>query len=180
MTPVNQPQLEALLARSQAGDREAFALLYRVTSPTLFSLAWRMLRDRALAEELLQELYLQLWREPADYDPARASMLTWLSVRLRHRVIDEMRRRKLQPLASDPHDLSEWVGEEDAIADDSAAARLRACLRGLSPEQRQCISLAWYQDLSQREIALHCAQPLGTIKSWIRRALAQLKECTGR
>ena len=190
--PERSHELAALLARTALGDRAAFARLYERTSGHLFAVVLRVQRDRAQAEDLLQEVYVNVWRAAAAFDAARAQPLTWLTSIARNRAIDSLRRQQTQPqlLSSTPDDEDD-DDSPDAVeraADDkpgplelldraSDARQLNHCMNGLSATQRQSLALAFYDGLSHAEVADHLRQPLGTVKSWLRRALQSLRQC---
>jgi RNA polymerase sigma-70 factor (ECF subfamily) len=182
-------ELSQLLARSGMGDRAAFAALYEKSSPHLFTVILRICRDRAQAEDILQEVYVNVWRAASGFDAAQSQPLTWLTSIARNRAIDSLRRAQTQPQlqtanAADDEDSTVY----DATADDrpgplellSQAADARAlwkCMQDLSAAQRQSVALAFYDGLSHAEVAEKMRQPLGTVKSWVRRALLTLKTC---
>jgi RNA polymerase sigma factor (sigma-70 family) len=182
----------ALLARTALGDRAAFARLYERTSGQLFAVVLRIQRDRALAEDLLQEIYVNVWKAAGGFDATRSQPLTWLTSIARNRAIDSLRRTQTQPmLLSTTRDDADEDDGPDAVerhADagpgplellDAAcdARELHRCLDGLAPSQRQSVALAFYDGLSHAEVAAHLQEPLGTVKSWLRRALMALKSC---
>jgi RNA polymerase sigma factor (sigma-70 family) len=181
--------LAQLLARAGTGDRESFATLYERTSPHLFAVVLRICRDRAQAEDILQEVYVNVWRAAGGFDAAQSQPLTWLTSIARNRAIDSLRRTQTQPQlqsASKPDDEDSDV--YDDMADDapgplellSRAADARAlsnCMQDLNAPQRQSLALAFYDGLSHAEVAEKMGQPLGTVKSWVRRALLSLKAC---
>lgn len=181
--------LSRLLARAGVGDRAAFAQLYERTSAHLFGVVLRINRDRAQAEDVLQEVYVNVWRAAQSFDAAQSQPLTWLTSIARHRAIDSLRRRQAEPLTQ-PVRLDD--DEERDVYDDvpdsapgplalltqaSDARALGQCLQGLTPSQRQSVALAFYDGLSHAEVAAQLRQPLGTVKSWVRRALIALKAC---
>ena len=188
-------ELEALLSRVRLGDREAFAALYRQTRARLFGVVLRIQKDRALAEDILQDVYVNVWRAAASFDAARSQAMTWLVAIARNRAIDGLRRRATEPpttsatvQGSDGDEAagelwdrmaSEDQGPAEALARRDDARLLARCMRALSAEQRQSIALAYFDGLSHGEIAAHMAQPLGTVKSWVRRGLAALQRCLG-
>lgn len=179
--------LRDLLARTALGDRAAFAELYRRTSAHLFGVVLRINRDRGQAEDVLQETYVNVWRAAGGFDAARAQPLTWLTSIARNRAIDSLRRQQAQPrLSSGEQDEDEDV--YDRAADDqpgplellqrvSDARALGACMEMLSAQQRQSVALAFYDGLSHAEVAARLHEPLGTVKSWVRRGLLALKAC---
>ena len=184
--------LSQLLARAGLGDRAAFATLYDKTSSHLFAVVLRISRDRAQAEDILQEVYVNVWRAASGFDAAQAQPLTWLTSIARNRAIDSLRRAQTQPqlqtaIANDDEETDVY----DAVADEtpgpldllSRAADARAlshCMQGLTAQQRQSVALAFYDGLSHAEVAEKMRQPLGTVKSWVRRALMSLKTCLER
>jgi len=185
--------LSRLLARAGLGDRAAFATLYERTSSHLLAVVLRINRDRAQAEDILQEVYVNVWRAASSFDAAQSQPLTWLTSIARNRAIDSLRRLSTQPqfrtvgLAADGSDREE-ESVYDTLADDapgpldllsraSDARSLAACMDQLSALQRQSVALAFFQGLSHVEVAEQLRQPLGTVKSWVRRALMTLKGC---
>jgi RNA polymerase sigma-70 factor (ECF subfamily) len=187
--------LAALLARTGLGDRVAFATLYRATSAHLLGVVLRINPDRGQAEDVLQETYVNVWRSAGGFDAARAQPLTWLTSVARNGAIDSLRRAKARVRTVSSHVASADGGDDvdlvDLVAGDAdgplellqRAADKRDvahCVGRLSSEQQQCVALAYYQGLSHSEVADHLAQPLGTVKSWLRRALLALKDCLAR
>jgi RNA polymerase sigma-70 factor (ECF subfamily) len=175
--------LEVLIAAVARGDRAAFADLYAATSPQLFAVALRILKRRDRAEEALQDAYVSLWRRAGDYRPARGSAFAWMASIVRYRAIDLVRRdRALVPLDDAP-ERATWADPGpspfDAASASAEARRLKACLDSLEEKPRAAIMMAYYEGLTHEELAGRLATPLGTVKSWIRRGLAKLKECLG-
>lgn len=180
-----------LLARTALGDRAAFSRLYERTSAHLFAAVLRIQRDRTLAEDLLQEIYVNVWRSAAGFDASRSQPLTWLTSIARNRAIDSLRRQQTQPmlLSATPDDdgddgpdaverqADEGPGPLDLLERAGDARQLHRCMDGLAPAQRQSVALAFYDGLSHAEVAEHLQQPLGTVKSWLRRALLALRGC---
>ena len=193
--PERSHELAHLLARSGLGDRAAFARLYQRTAGHLLAVVLRIQRDRALAEDLLQEVYVNVWKAAADFDAARAQPLTWLTRIARNKAIDSLRRQAAQPqldsASADADDGDEAHDRVAATPDDgpgpldllsraSEVRELDQCLQHLSAPQRQSVALAFYDGLSHAEVAERLREPLGTVKSWVRRALQTLRGCLER
>lgn len=173
--------LEALLAETAQGDRDAFARLYQLTSPKLFAIALKMLRRRDAAEEVLQEVYLSIWRKASQYRPERGQPLAWMSMIVRYRVIDRIRAQDRE--ASEVRDSG---GDVQAVIDAHAVElhpaqrqdpALRGCIEQLHDNQQRVILLAFYYGFTHEELSARMDAPLGTVKSWVRRGLLQLKDC---
>ncbi len=191
--PQKSRDLAQLLARTGLGDRAAFAQLYQRTSGHLLAVVLRIQRDRAQAEDLLQEVYVSVWKAASGFDAARSQPLTWLTSIARNRAIDGLRRAQSQPQleSSARADDDERPDAVEAVADEgpgpadllgraSEARELGQCMEQLTPPQRQSVALAFFDGLSHAEVAEHLCQPLGTVKSWVRRALMVLKGCLER
>jgi len=177
--------LMALIDRIAARDEAALKALYDQTSGKLFGLALRVTSHRDRAEDALQEAFLQVWKNAADYRASLSPPMAWLGLIVRSRALDQLRRHK----AEREHLTDEL---DDALADtlegDSAnpmdtslasqqAWALHQCLTRLENKQREVVSLAYLRDLSHGELAQQLKLPLGTVKSWIRRGLDQLRAC---
>lgn len=191
--PERSRELSQLLARSGLGDRAAFGQLYERTSGHLFAVVLRIQRDRAQAEDLLQEIYVSVWKAAASFDAARSQPLTWLTHIARNRAIDSLRRAQAQPRTEsltatddddrpDPHEAlaSDDPGPLDLLGQACDKRELTRCMEHLSAAQRQSVALAFYDGLSHAEVAEQLREPLGTVKSWVRRALQTLKGCLER
>jgi RNA polymerase sigma-70 factor, ECF subfamily len=184
--------LAEVLSRIALGDHKALAALYEIASAHLLGVILRIQRDRALAEDVLQEIFVSIWRNAQGYDAARSQPMTWLTSIARNRAIDSLRRRKTEVSTVSAHlgdddddsNLVDAQPSEDSspmeLMEQAAQARaVTHCIGALSAEQQQCVALAYYQGLSHTEVAQHLRQPLGTVKSWVRRALIALKDCLG-
>jgi RNA polymerase sigma-70 factor (ECF subfamily) len=191
--PQRSQELAQLLARSALGDRAAFKRLYDLSCGHLFAVILRIQRDRSLAEDLLQEVYVNAWKAAASFDAQRAQPLTWLTQIARNKAIDSLRRAQSQPRLesvhrdadddrpdADQHLVDESPGPAALLERASDARQLGHCMQGLSAPQRQSVALAFFDGLSHAEVAEQLRQPLGTVKSWVRRALATLKNCLER
>jgi len=179
--------LAALLARTALADERAFAELYRQTSSHLYAVALRMLRDKAAAEDALQEAFVSVWHHAGSYVAAKGRPQTWLTSVVRNRCLDLLRRRVPDTMTLTRDDDE---GEFDLPAtgptpvelllSGADAAMVRTCVDALPGGQRQAIALAFFQGLSHSELAAQLREPLGTVKSWIRRGLERLKSCLDR
>jgi RNA polymerase sigma-70 factor (ECF subfamily) len=169
-------ELAQLLQRCAAQDTAAFRTLYDKTSPILFARLLRMLRRRSVAEEALQDVYVRIWQRAAQFEMNRGRALAWMVTIARYCAIDLMRRERLTLVSDDA--LSE-------IPDESAADGLGIekpnhfddCIGRLNDRTRECLTLAFVEGRSHEEIARLTTNPLGSVKSWIRRGLLSLKEC---
>lgn len=174
-----------LMQQIAAGDAEAFRRFYRKYSTVTFSLCLRVLRDRPDAEDVLADVFLELWRKSERYDPSKGSPYTYLMVLTRSRALDALRRRQRLPRQGhggqeDGSGTIESTPGGDAEADVQAATkeaqrRVRHLLATLPTVQRQALELAYYEGLSHRQIAERLELPLGTAKSHIRGAMAKLR-----
>ena len=173
--------LEHYLARCALGDRAAFAALYRASSAKLFGVLLRILKQQAWAEEALQETYLKAWRHASGYSPARGAAMTWLINIARNQAFDILRRteyRAGEDLDSVTDTLFATGVDPEAQAETQRAlVLLQRCLERLSVDQRQSLLLAYHEGLGPTELAARAQRPLATIKTWLRRALAQVREC---
>lgn len=175
-------RLQGWLAACSQGDQQAFENLYRFTAPKLYAFAVRLMRDESLAEECLQDVYVRIWHHAHEYAPERAAPLTWMIGILRHRALDLLRRRGRETTLAEPDDLEQLVNAHAGAVDDSVdedSRALYACLGQLREEQRRCLQLAYFDHLSHAEMAERLHVPLGTVKTWVRRALEQLRQCLG-
>jgi RNA polymerase sigma-70 factor (ECF subfamily) len=177
-------RLSDLLARTALSDQAAFAELYRLAAPHLYGVALRILREPALAEDLLQEAFVNVWHHAGSYNAAKAKPQTWLTSIVRNRCLDQLRRREPDTVTltrdeDEPEMELEGMGPtpEELLLSGADANSVRSCIEGLEGGQRQAIALAFVQGLSHAELAQHLRQPLGTVKSWVRRGLERLKKC---
>ncbi|MGH2727548.1 MAG: sigma-70 family RNA polymerase sigma factor [Actinomycetota bacterium] len=170
-----------LVAGTASGDHHSFSELYRRYSASAFGLALRILGERAMAEEVLQEVFLAVWRRAEAYDPARGSVRSWLFAQIHHRAVDVVRREEAERRRShvgvepDAHDS----GMDDVIEEGWLSSRrdqVRGALDALSPDQRQVIDLAYFQGLTQSQVAVETGVPLGTVKSRTLAAMRRLRD----
>ncbi|MCD2441794.1 sigma-70 family RNA polymerase sigma factor [Agromyces sp. SYSU K20354] len=181
--PASAPTPDELLARVGAGDREAFAALYDVTAPRVFGLVRRLVVDPAQAEEVTQDVYLEIWQTAPRFDPARGSALAWMFTLAHRRAVDRIRAAQ----AAHDRDLRIGARDLDVPADTVAETvevrveheRVHEALADLTQLQRECVALAYYDGLTQREIAERLEVPLGTVKTRLRDGMIRLRSALG-
>jgi RNA polymerase sigma factor (sigma-70 family) len=173
------PSVEEALRRAAGGDRAALRTVYDAEAPRMLGVALRILRRRALAEEAVQDAFVQVWRRAGTFDAARGSGRAFLYAILRNRALNILRGEARTDLtdAVDETVPSEDEGPEAVVVRLSEAGALRRCLDGLDPPRRDAIVLAYAHGLSHGELAGRLGLPLGTVKSWLRRSLLALREC---
>jgi RNA polymerase sigma factor (sigma-70 family) len=184
--PMNGPDtaerenLDQLVVSVGQHDRQAFAHLYGRTSARLFGICARVLSDRREAEEVLQELYVTVWLRGASFDPAKGGALAWLVTLARNKAIDRLRQRR--------DALFDHAAKIDALVDEQPTPashaewgqeyqRLQECMEALEPHQRGSVREAFFSGATYSELAVRAKVPLGTMKSWVRRSLLQLRQC---
>jgi RNA polymerase sigma-70 factor, ECF subfamily len=167
-----------LLSEVARGDKSAFARLYGLTHAKLLGVALRILRDRALAEDVLQETYLKVWRHAASYDPAIASPMTWMATIIRHGAIDALRKRQIEAFGSED-EMSTIASNDPDPVDEMDLAQLRpralAAFARLPEQKRRLIMLAYLRDRSRPELSIRLGIPANTVKTNLRRALLELR-----
>ncbi|HLS78334.1 MAG TPA: ECF RNA polymerase sigma factor SigK [Nocardia sp.] len=176
-------ELAALLRRCGQGDQTAFAELYDRTSSRVFGLVLRVLQDPGYAEETTQEVYLQIWRTAANFDPTRGSAMTWLMTLAHRRAVDRVRAEQAHTLREAAYGARAGDDEFDEVVEEvERRAEQRAVLAGLADlteTQREAISLAYYGGRTYAEVAAHLGVGLPTVKSRIRDGLTRLKKSLG-
>jgi RNA polymerase sigma-70 factor (ECF subfamily) len=176
-------RLVEALVRTGHEDRSAFRDLYALTSAKLFGICYRICGERQAAEDVLHDVYLTIWKRAGAYEPHRASPITWLATIARNRAIDWRRAqsvRRSTPIEDAPPLLDEAPLVSETMVADETAHQLHGCLEGLEVRQRAAIRTAFFDGVTYAELAEREAVPLGTMKSWVRRGLAKLKECLER
>jgi RNA polymerase sigma-70 factor (ECF subfamily) len=164
-----------LLSRVGQGDENAMETVFRRYSGPVYSVALRVLHDSGQAEDVLQEIFLQLWRKPAAFVQGRGSLGAWLVVVTRNRAIDLLRRRKLTDSVDDVV-LASPINVADDAERNAMMEKVRGVLSNLPQEQRKSLELAYFEGLSHTEIASRTGDPLGTVKTRIRQALISLRK----
>ena len=177
-------KLPELMARVALHDREAFERLYRATCAHLFSVSFRILRNEGRADEVLQESYVNIWHNAAQYKPAAGTPMTWMINVVRNKSIDALRSRKTEQASTRDIDdealnvAANAAHEPQQLLDESLVkAKISGCMGALPAAQRQALALAYYRGMVHTDIALALKAPLGTAKGWVRRGLDQMKSC---
>lgn len=178
--PTQRVPDSALVERIMAGEEDALSALYDRYAGMLFAMLVRILKDTSAAEEVLQDLFLQLWRGASRFDSSRGSLPAWLLVIGRNRALSRLRRRERREILEDPEEFSlESVPSAGDLEDEAARTQLMQRLRGamatLPPEQKEALELAYFEGMTQTEIAARTGSPLGTVKSRVRAAMQSLK-----
>jgi len=181
---VRDQELISLVQRIAKGDQTALAALYDGTNRLIYGLILRVLGDGGTAEEVLLDVYTQVWRQAASYDTGRGSPLAWLTTIARSRAIDRLRSGWQDQQRKEPLDLltdreTGAASPEEMTVASERQRFVRAALASLSPEQREVIELAYYGGLSHSEIAAKLNQPLGTVKTRTRLAMMKLRDALG-
>ena len=179
-----EPLQANLIQRVAGGDEQALATLYDETSRLVYGLLLRVLSDPASAEEVLLDVYTQVWRQAATYSTERGAPLAWLTTIARSRAIDRLRSGRIERGRTEPLDPIMYRGASGEDVESEWAARetrkaVRVALDRLAPEQREVIELAYFSGMSHSEIAAAKGQPLGTVKTRIRLGMSKLREALG-
>ncbi len=177
--------LSGAIQRVGRGDQTALRYVYDQTSAKLFGICVRILHDRSEAEDVLQEVYVTVWRKAAVFDPGRSSPITWLVALARNRAIDRLRSRSSAARLSQPIETADAVEDATPLAFDLVQAgqevkRLEICVNELEPDHAEHVRNAFMGGLTYQTLAEQAGVPLGTMKSWIRRALLRLRACLER
>ena len=173
-------ETSTLIARIAAGDRDAFSRFYDLLAPTAFGLIRRVLRDPEAAAEVLQEVFWQVWREAPQYDPKRGSPEAWLVMRAKTRAIDRLRSIRIRdrtfvaPVDESVARSSEEPAENPAVVAEDRSL-IQTALAQLPEPQRRVIEMAFFEGLTQSEIAIRLREPLGTVKTRARLGLERLR-----
>jgi RNA polymerase sigma-70 factor (ECF subfamily) len=177
----NRKLLAAALVGAGGGDRNALQTVYRLTSAKLFAVCLRILGERSEAEDALQEVFMAVWLKAAAFDPALSSPMTWLIAIARNRAIDHLRvrgqHRRMGPIEEVAELTDDKAPADVALQSEQEQAQLRRCLDGLADHERAALRGAFFDGNTYEELAERMKVPLGTVKSWIRRAMIKLKAC---
>jgi RNA polymerase sigma-70 factor (ECF subfamily) len=174
--------LAFLMGRVSLRDRSAFSRLYSLTSPKLFAILTRMLKNRSEAEDALQDVYIKIWQRADRFSSEEGRPETWLAAIARNHAIDLLRARKPQASAIDEaYDLaSELPTPEAAAINRSEGNRIHRCMQTLESDRAEAVKRAYVEGLSYQELAVFYNIPVNTMRTWLRRSLLRLRECLGQ
>ncbi|AUH33358.1 sigma-70 family RNA polymerase sigma factor [Paracoccus tegillarcae] len=176
--------VEDMIARVALGDRHAFEALYDATSAKLHAVCLSVLKDRPLAEETLQEVFIRVWKNADRYAANGLSPMTWLITIARNRSIDKLRAKKGRPGAA-PAEMAEAVpssapGPEEMTIRNQQRRMLESCLDEIGSTQAKALRAVYLEGASYAELAQTAGAPINTVRSWLRRGLVQLKDCVSQ
>jgi RNA polymerase sigma-70 factor, ECF subfamily len=172
--------LSNLLSRIATRDAAAFAALYKQTNAKLYGVVARILTRGDAAADALQEVYVRIWEKAGEFDPLKGSPLAWMATIARNRALDEVRRVRPVSLEDQPEGFEPAAEEIEPLAARERSEGLTAlvdCLKALDEEKRAIVLLAYYRGLSREALAKRFGRPVPTIKTWLHRSLAQLRDC---
>lgn len=178
--PDTPERIAELIHRVAQKDRQAFALLYQATAPKLLGTVLRILRDRGWADDIIQDSYLKIWQKAEQFQDGKSSPITWLVSIARNGAIDELRKHPAGR-TTNSDELDEMPGRQisaqEQLEDQRAANKLNHCIDQLEKDRQDMVRLAYLNGWSREELASQFEQPVNTIKTWLHRALKQIKRC---
>ena len=180
---LTQAELVWLLAAVAKGDQAAFERLYSATRAKLYGVLLRILGAPELADDVMQETYLKVWKMAGRFDPTIASPITWMVAIARNRAIDIVRKKPDVSVEDSPEAMSVAAEAPPPLARREMTEELRrllSCLGKLDPEKQRIVLLAYYSGWSREQLAQKLDIPVNTIKTWLRRSLLEIRECMGR
>jgi RNA polymerase sigma-70 factor, ECF subfamily len=169
--------LEDILDQVASGDRAAFRALYRLAGPKLFGICKRLTRDSEAAQDALQDVMIRIWEKSHLFDRTKGEAMGWMSTLARNVVLNRLASRPAAALSMSNEEIAVAVESIATRQDPGLALDLRSCLQKLEQRYRKCVILAYHYGLSYEELAAQKDVPLGTIKTWIHRAIGQLHIC---
>jgi len=169
--------LVELLSKTASGDKAAFRALYAQAGPKLFAICLRMMKNRHEAEDVFQEAFVKIWERSHQYDAGKGQALAWLTTIARNCCLDRLRKPGRATLPFDDAVVDEIDARVQAIDQTPMGRDLQRCLEALREDYRRVIVLAYVSGMTHEELAGQLRRPMGTIKSWVRRGLEQLKGC---
>ena len=179
LTPAD---LVSLIAAVAKGDEAAFERLYVATRAKLYGVVLRILRRQELAEEIIQETYVKIWNSAGQFNPELASPITWMTSIARNRAIDLVRKKSEVSIEEEPDAMEVAADSPDPLARREMSEelkRLLECVGRLEPDRQKLVLLAYYNGWSREQLAEKFGSPVNTIKTWLRRAMLDIRECLG-
>lgn len=173
-------QLRQWIGRCTLKDQQALSALYQATSSQLFAVVLRILKNRSLAEETLQEVYVKVWNNAASYNDSKGEPMAWLVGIARYRSLDVLRHQKTKQHYESLYEVEQNIESpefSDTLADSDDAVVLGECLDRLQANARRSVVMAYCEGYTHQELSEKMDKPIGTVKSWIRRSLKHLQEC---
>lgn len=173
-------EVTEMIRRVAQQDREAFSQLYEATAPKLMATVLRILKDRSWADDVMHDTYVKIWHKADQFDAELSSPITWLAAIARHGAIDELRRHpaRRESSSDEVDDIADSApAAHDQIADDQTVKHLNHCIDQLEKDRQDMVRLAYLKGWSRDQLALHFDQPINTVKTWLHRALKQIKRC---
>jgi RNA polymerase sigma-70 factor (ECF subfamily) len=173
-------ELAELMRLVAARDSAAFAKLYKLTQSKLYGVVARILTRGDTAGEVLQEVYVRIWEKAGDFDVDKGSPIAWMATIARNRALDEIRRVRPASLEDMPEGFEPAAEEVDPLGARDRSEKLTAlmnCLKSLDEEKREAVLLAYYRGFSREALSKRLGRPVPTIKTWLRRSLAELRDC---
>jgi RNA polymerase sigma-70 factor (ECF subfamily) len=181
---LDNTKLEELLARTALSDRRAFQQLYELSSSKLNGVAYRIMNNVDFASEVLQEAFIQIWKNAGEYRAGTSEPMAWMASIVRYRAFDrlkfEKRRIEGAQIQSDLENFDTVSDGKDQFQSCEIEQQLQDCLELLDETQQKSILMAYYYGYSREEISEHYDSPVNTVKSWLRRGLVRLQECLGK
>jgi RNA polymerase sigma-70 factor (ECF subfamily) len=171
-----------LLAATAKGDEAAFERLYAATRAKLYGIVLRILRRVDLADDVMQEAYVKIWNSAGQFDPALSSPITWMVAIARNRAIDVLRKKTEVSVEDEPDAMEVSAEQADPLARremNEELRRLLACMGRLDEDRRRLVLLAYYTGCTRQQLADQFGVPVNSVKTWLRRALAEIRECLG-
>ena len=168
------------LAKCARGEQKALKQLYQRTSAKLFAVILRILKDKELSEDCLQQVYIKIWQASSSYNREIAAPMTWMNTIARNMALDYIRKRQREPqLDNDALDIQMDPGasQEQMLSAGQDSQAIHRCLETLNDNQKRCLELSYFDGLTHQRLSEHLDVPIGTVKTWIRRGLMRLKEC---
>ena len=182
-TLISTPSPQSLaedLARCARGEQKALKHLYQLTSAKLYAVILRILKDKELSEDCLQQAFIKIWQASSSYNSSKAAPMTWMNTIARNQALDHLRKLNREPqMETETLDLQvdQSSTQEQMATDRQGSQEVHRCLKTLNDNQRRCLELSYFDGMTHQSLSDQLEVPIGTVKTWIRRGLMRLKEC---